>query len=330
MSSLPTVAPPPSKPEAPLQSVQPGGGWCVKLELAWGRFRRWWLRRFHKDYVARLTAKRRGQCEACPGQTQGCRHDVIDPRDLKFFRNVCGYHFDSADDPFRWREDLGLARPGLGEVVIITLAAVFLGIALSIAGAAGMPHFLAATLGAGVFGLWAFLVLFFRDPKRTIPSDPALLVSPADGKITDIGEIDDPTFVSGKALRISIFLSVLNVHVNRAPRAARVTGLRYFPGKYLNAMRALSAIENEQLWIDFEDSATGQPLRVKQIAGAIARRIVCHLRPGDQVSAGERFGMIKVGSRTEVFLPATLVGEVLVKIGQTVRGGSSALLRIKS
>ncbi len=322
MANPPLAAPPPSMPEAPLASVQPGGGWCMRLELAWGRMRRGLLRRFRPGYVAAMLAKRQGACEGCP-------HDIIDPRDLKFVRNVCGYSFKPEDDQFRSRERLGFARWGLAEIVIFTLIAWSLGAAIGVMAWAGAPPWLTAALWFVVFGLWLFILSFFRDPERTIPPDPTLLVSPADGKVTNLEEVDDATFPGGRALRISIFLSVFNVHVNRCPRAGRVTALRYFPGKYLNALKPLSAVENEQLWIDFTDAATGQPLRVKQIAGAIARRIVCGLRVGEEVKAGARFGMIKVGSRTEIFLPVGLAVERFIKVGDTVRGGSSPLLRLK-
>jgi phosphatidylserine decarboxylase len=128
-------------------------------------------------------------------------------------------------------------------------------------------------------------------------------------------------------LRISIFLSIFNVHVNRLPRSGRVTEVRYFPGSYLDARNPQSAVENEQLWIDLEEADTGRPLRVKQISGAIARRIVCWLKSGDAVRVGERLGMIKLGSRTDVLVPAGAGVHVEVKVGDKVHGGSSVLLR---
>jgi phosphatidylserine decarboxylase len=127
-----------------------------------------------------------------------------------------------------------------------------------------------------------------------------------------------------------MFLSIFNVHVNRMPRTGRVIGLRYFPGGFLYANHPDCVSRNEQLWLDLEDAATGRLLRVKQIAGVAARRIVCWLRPGETVQAGERFGMIKFGSRTEVYLPAGEVIEVLVKVGDKVNGGSRVLLRFRS
>jgi phosphatidylserine decarboxylase len=130
-------------------------------------------------------------------------------------------------------------------------------------------------------------------------------------------------------LRISVFLSIFNVHVNRVPRTGRVTAVRYFRGAYLDARHADCASRNEQLWIDFADTATGELIRVKQIAGAIARRIVCTLKPGDEVAIGERFGMIKFGSRTDLLISADRVAEIGVKVGDKVKGASTALLRFR-
>lgn len=311
--------PPPSAPVKPT-SVQPGGGFCMSVELAWGRLRRAYLRRFRPDYVRRMAEKRQGQCPNCP-------HDVIDPRDLKFFRNVCGYWFRPEDDPFRWRDHLGFARYGLAELTLFSLLALAL-------------YLLFGTLATWGYALawlpWMALSLvhlevlyFFRDPERTIPSDPAALVSPADGTVTHVEEVDDADFPGGRAFRISIFLSIFNVHVNRIPRTGKVTDVRYIPGCFLDARHADCAVRNEQLWIDLEDAATQRPMRVKQISGAIARRIVCWLKPGQDVRAGERLGMIKFGSRTDVLIPVGNPMEVLVKVGDKVQGGATILLRYR-
>ncbi len=136
-------------------------------------------------------------------------------------------------------------------------------------------------------------------------------------------------FPGGRALRISIFLSIFNVHVNRSPRSARVLDVRYFPGSFLDARNPQSAVQNEQLWIDLEEPSS-RPVRVKQISGAIARRIVCWLKAGDQLQAGDRVGMIKLGSRTDVLLPPGPGVDILVKVGDKVRGGSTVLLRLDS
>jgi phosphatidylserine decarboxylase len=120
---------------------------------------------------------------------------------------------------------------------------------------------------------------------------------------------------------------VFNVHVNRVPRAARVRDIRYFAGAFLDARHHECSVRNEQLWIDFEETESQRPVRVKQISGAIARRIVCWLRPDEKVVVGQRFGMIKFGSRTEVLLPVGEEVELRVQVGDKVKGGSSVLLR---
>jgi phosphatidylserine decarboxylase len=265
-----------------------------------------------------MLAVRQGSCP-------DCRHDVIDARDLKPWRNVCGYWFRPEDDPYRWRGRLGLARAGLAEVVVFSLAlAALIG---AVAAVALLVHgaFWLATAVPAV--LWLEVLWFFRDPERTIPDDPQALVSPADGTVTDVGEVEEPDFPGGRAVRISIFLSIFNVHVNRIPRSGRVTRIRYFPGAFLDARNPQSAVRNEQLWIDLEDSARGLPLRVKQISGAIARRIVCWLRPGEGVQRGARLGMIKFGSRTDVLVPAEGALQLCVQVGDKVKGGATVLLR---
>jgi len=310
-------------------SVQPGGGFCMSLELAWGRLRRAWLRRARPGYVRRMIEKRQGQCE-------NCSHDIIDPRDLKFQRNLCGYWFRDEDDRFRWRGRLGLARAGLAEVVIFSL--LFLILSLGLAGAAWLS--LAYASGSVLVISWIFwpilgmlaivwleVVLFFRDPRRKIPDDLQALVSPADGTVTNIDEVSDADFPGGRAFRISIFLSIFNVHVNRVPRTGRVVALRYIAGEFLDARHAECPVRNEQLWIDFQEDQNSRLLRVKQISGAIARRIVCWLKIGEEVYAGDRFGMIKFGSRTEVLLPTRQAMEIRVKVGDKVKGGSTILLR---
>jgi phosphatidylserine decarboxylase len=300
-------------------SVQPGGGWCMGVELAWGRLRRAWLRRFRPGYVARMAALRQGECPGCP-------HDVIDPRDLKYSRNVCGFWFRPEDDAFRWRERLGFARHGLAELVLFSVG--FLVLTALCSAAAWWWHWLFWLPVPMLLLVWLEIPFFFRDPERRIPGDPRALVSPADGTITHVCEVDDADFPRGRALRISIFLSIFNVHVNRIPRSGRVVAVRYFPGAFLDARHAECPVRNEQLWIDLEE-ANGRPVRVKQISGAIARRIVCRLKVGEEVATGERLGMIKLGSRTEVFVPVEEGTEVLVRVGDKVHGGETVLLKLR-
>jgi phosphatidylserine decarboxylase len=290
----------------------------MNLELAWGRLRRAWLRRFRPGYVRQMAGKRQGDCPNCP-------HDIIDPRDLKFTRNVCGYWFREEDDRFRWRGRLGLARAGLAEVIFFSL--LFLAVALPLALAGALVHW-AFWLPLGVAALlWLEVIYFFRDPPRRIPTDPAVVVSPADGTVTDVDEVAAEAFPGGRAFRIGIFLSIFNVHVNRVPRSGRVVGLRYLPGEFLDARHPDCPVRNEQFWTDVVESDPPRRFRVKQISGAIARRIVCWLRAGEEVKAGDRFGMIKFGSRTELLLPAGEAMEVKVKVGDKVKGGSTVLLR---
>jgi phosphatidylserine decarboxylase len=311
-----TTAPAPTR-EAPITSIQPGGGLVFGLERAWGRARRAVLRRFFPGHVQRMAELRRGDCPGCP-------HDVLDPRDLKLVRNVCGYRF--AEDPFAWRGRLGLARAGLAELLCATALLLPLTAASAALAAALHPAFwLPAALLAG---LWLFILSFFRDPDRIIPADPDALVSPADGVVTHLEEVDEPGV--GRAFRVSIFLSVFNVHVNRSPRAGTVARVAYYPGEFLDARTAGVDRRNEQLWLDLDDAALGARLRLKQIAGAIARRIVCGVGPGEKLAAGERYGMIKFGSRTDVLVPAGLVAAVGVKVGQAVRGGADVLLTLRA
>jgi phosphatidylserine decarboxylase len=298
--------------------VQPGGGWVVRLELAWGRWRRACLRRFRPGYVRRMAEKRQGDCPNCP-------HEVIDSRDLKYTRNVCGYWFRPEDDAFRWRDRLGLARYGLAEVVVFS--ALFAVVAsLFLLGASLLHWSLWIPLAAASL-VWLEIIYFFRDPERKVPDDPRALVSPADGVITHLGEVEDADFPGGRALRISIFLSIFNVHVNRIPRTGKIVDVRYFPGEFLDARHAECAVRNEQLWIDMQEPS-GRMIRIKQISGAIARRIVCTLKAGDNVTIGQRLGMIKLGSRTEVLLPVAAGLETMVKIGDSVKGAATILMKV--
>jgi phosphatidylserine decarboxylase len=276
------------------------------------------LRRLFPGCVERWKTLRQGECRNCP-------HDIIDPRDLKFVRNVCGYWFRPEDDSYAYRERLGFAQYGYAELKGFSI--IFVAIAGVMGWLAAAVHTLFVAPLVVAVALWLFVVSFFRDPPRSIPTDADALVSPADGTVTHVETIEEPDF--GPALRISIFLSVFNVHVNRTPRAGRVTVVRYFRGEYLDARHAECHVRNEQLWVDFTDAATGQPIRVKQISGAIARRIVCKLKVGDEVQGGERFGMIKFGSRTDVQIPPGMVKEALVKVGDKVNGGSTILVRVR-
>ncbi len=173
-------------------------------------------------------------------------------------------------------------------------------------------------LAAVPLALGAFFVWFFRDPDRRVPAAPGLIVSAADGKITHIAQLE----VEGRPrTRISVFLSVFDVHVNRAPMAGVIRSVDYTPGKFLNALRAESAELNEQNTVVLEGE--GQTVVFKQIAGVLARRIVFTKRVGDTVRRGDRVGLIKFGSRTDVIFDAD--SDIRVKIGDHVRGGETVL-----
>ena len=168
-----------------------------------------------------------------------------------------------------------------------------------------------------VFFLW-----FFRDPRRAIPQGEGLIVSPADGKLTAIEHVMTPT---GESVRLSIFLNVFNVHVNRSPITGTLREVRYQKGEFLNAMNPESAEKNEQN-LAVVESDDGYEVAFKQIAGLLARRIVFQRKAGDRLERGERIGMIKFGSRVDVLMPA--YAEIRVKIGDHVKGGATVLAHI--
>jgi len=172
--------------------------------------------------------------------------------------------------------------------------------------------------------LLLYTLAFFRDPDRAVPSDPASVVAAADGKITDIIEIDEPDVLKTKVRRVGIFLSVFDVHTNRAPNSGRVTYRKHREGLCLDARRADCSDKNESTTWAFENPRV--TVVVRQLTGAIARRIVAWSQVGDELKKGERFGMIRFGSRTEVYLPLTAT--VLVKVGDRVSGGSTIIAQL--
>jgi len=180
-----------------------------------------------------------------------------------------------------------------------------------------VPVFAIVPILLAVFCLW-----FFRDPDRRIPAEPGLLVSPADGKVTDIA----PTQMDGKpCTRISIFLNVFDVHVNRSPIAGVIREVVYQRGKFVNAMDTASVDANEQNIVSVEGE--GMTVMFKQIAGLIARRIIFDFKAGDTLARGQRVGLIKFGSRTDVIFP--LPHDLEVRVGDRVKGGSTVLARMR-
>jgi phosphatidylserine decarboxylase len=211
-----------------------------------------------------------------------------------------------------------LTRHGTRELligsVVLTVLALGLGYVLPLLALLMLPAFI-------------FLVAFFRDPERALPVEQHAVVSPADGTVSDITEIEHDALIGGPAVRVGIFLSVFNVHVNRSPCDGRVVEVIYKKGKFINAMRHNEASdENESNTIILAEPDGERRIAViKQIVGLIARRIVCTAKVGDSVTRGQRIGMIKFGSRTEVTLAKFLDPQIKVKIGQTVRGAADVI-----
>ena len=169
--------------------------------------------------------------------------------------------------------------------------------------------------------LFTFLLFFFRDPERKAPEGENLILAPADGKVILIKPFDDLEFVGGGGTWVSVFMSLFDVHVNRVPISGVVKYVRYNPGKFFRAFKDKAALENEQTELGLENKHGKVVLR--QIAGIIARRIVCRLKQEDSVKAGERFGMIRFGSRLDLFLPENV--EVKVKLNHRVKAGESII-----
>jgi phosphatidylserine decarboxylase len=176
--------------------------------------------------------------------------------------------------------------------------------------------------------VWGWSIAFFRDPKRVTVATPTELCSPADGTVQDITEFDHYGPIEGPAVRIGIFLSLFNVHINRAPCAGTVRSATHVPGKFLAAMKpeAIDVNESNTLVLDPPPEMPG-PIVVRQIVGMAARRIVCHAVPGTKLLSGERFGLIKFGSRTELIIPRSDRTKLLVELGQKVQAGVTILAR---
>ncbi len=308
-----------------LTTIQPGGGIIINLEMLWGRWRRFWLKTFRPGYVKKMERTRKGDFNPCP-------HDVLDPRDLKYHENQGGYYWEEADDPFAYRSRLPFAREGLAELFVLSTlffggAALLSGVILSgvVTGVLSYIGWL-LVLTLVLFGME--IVWFFRNPQRAIPAGEGVIVSPADGTFDTIEEIAHHEYIGGPAIEIGIFLSIFNVHINRMPVAGKIIKLAYRPGKCLNALRPESTRLNERLEVYLQmPEPTNRPMLVQQITGAIARRIVCRLKPGDELTKGAQFGMIKLGSRTVIVFPQEEGLEILAKPGDKLKAGSTILAK---
>ena len=174
--------------------------------------------------------------------------------------------------------------------------------------------------------LLLFTISFFRDPEREAPADPRAIIAPADGTIVEISTVHEPYFLNGEATMVAIFLSVFDVHVQRAPVDGEIKFVRYNKGKFLDARNMNASLENENRVVGIV-TADGYRVTVRQIAGLIARRIVGWADPGAKLAKGERLGMIKFGSRVELFLPTS--AQIVAKVGDYAKGGETVLARRK-
>lgn len=218
------------------------------------------------------------------------------------------------------RDSVFRERP-TGAIVPDGLAFAAVPAALGVAAAFWGGLWLAAVFGA----LAVFVLGFFRNPTRQVPTDPDAVVAPADGRVIEVGEVEDEQ--GRKDLRIGIFLSVFDVHVNRAPVAGRVVSVEYQPGRYRAAFDGRAPRENARTTLALEMSG-GERAWVVQIAGLVARRIVCRPRVGEWIERGVRYGLIRFGSRTDVVLP--LRARPCVRPGQRVRGGTTVVARLEA
>lgn len=218
-------------------------------------------------------------------------------------------------EKYYWSDPPGMtafpvARPGYR----IIFAAAFATVIFAVIGFAGF-----AVAGLVITGC---ICCFFRDPDRAVPSKPGAVVSPADGKVIFSELVENNPFIEGKCRKISIFMSVLNVHVNRIPHEGRITDIQYYPGKFFTASLDKASEKNEKNAVILE-TKDGKKICFVQIAGLVARRIICRIQEGDILERGQRFGMICFGSRLDVYLPADVAPEVTP--GDKVMAGTSIL-----
>jgi phosphatidylserine decarboxylase len=211
-----------------------------------------------------------------------------------------------------------IASEGWGTISVVFLVALIIQFLVLLIGITVLSWI----MGVLLTGLVALIVFFFRDPERDCPADPSIIYSPADGKVVQIETIDESLYLNQKAIQISIFLSPLNVHVNRVPSAGKVEFVQYVPGVNLMAWEKEASELNERANFGLLHP-NGQKLLFRQITGFLARRIAYDLEEGDQVEAGQRFGIMKFGSRMDVVIPEN--SKILVQIGDTVEASTSVL-----
>lgn len=221
-----------------------------------------------------------------------------------------------------------LTKYGWPEVVVFPAIQLIAMVIALLAWPKSLPAWGIIVVEAMFAVILVWTLSFFRDPQRAVPTDKNLLLAPADGKVTDIEVVKEGDFIGGPALRIGVFLSIFNAHINRMPCNVKIERISYKKGKYKNAMNPDSGRVNESndLSLVRTDSPNDR-LIVRQISGAIARRIVCQAREGQKLSCGRKFGMIKFGSRTELYVPVREDVKCLIKIGDKVKAGLSPMIR---
>ena len=221
-----------------------------------------------------------------------------------------------------------LTKYGLPQVAVYPAAVLAAMIVFPLITGAFLPQWAIFAIEVVLAAVLVWALMFFRDPERACPEDKKLLLAPADGHITEIETVEEMSFIGGPALRIGIFLSIFDTHINRAPCNVRIEKITYKKGKYLNAMNPQSGRLNEsnELNLIRTDSPKNK-LIVRQVSGAIARRIVCAAAEGQELAGGERFGMIKFGSRTELYVPVRENAKCLVKIGDKVKAGLTPIVK---
>ncbi|HUU27588.1 MAG TPA: phosphatidylserine decarboxylase family protein [archaeon] len=198
---------------------------------------------------------------------------------------------------------------------------------LAVIGQLAIPVYWSFTVLWVIFAVLAlFSLYFFRDPERKTPEGTKLVVSPADGRVLCVDEVIEEKFIGGPTRRLSIFMNIFDVHVNRFPVSGKIAFIEYRPGKFFNASLDKASVHNEALSLGLETEGSSSRVMVRQIAGLIARRIVCRTREGDTASCGERFGMIRFGSRVEVYLPLEV--HFLVTAGERVTAGETILAEL--
>jgi phosphatidylserine decarboxylase len=317
--------------------------WRVRrLREGWGKLRRLLLCNLRRGLVRERIAKRAGACRGCAeccdlmfrcpylGQDRRCTiyekrfkpcaDYPIDERDNRWVD--CGFSFpDAPVDGTGWKSPV--APWAAGETALIGLACLAgAGSGLGMALVDGIPAGYAAAAAFGL--LLAGVLFFFRDPRRSPPAGSPGLVAPADGRVTDVSEVDEPEFLGGRALRVGIFMSLLDVHVNRAPCDGEVRMLRRREGTFADARREEAWAKNENALLGLRGEAG--PVAVRLVAGAVARRIALGAAAGDKVRRGERIGMVKFGSRAEVLVPAGGAWKAAAKPGDRVRAGETVVL----